>query len=191
MQGALDGGRKQGREGLSASGVRATELAEDLTLAGDRGIETGRKAEKVGHRFGLGADDDRVQRSGCFVGTAQPGVGINVRGKTCEDLDAMTCDERKRPSLDRLRGRLGEALARVDRRVPLVERPRGESFADGVDRMREDATRKRDREVYLTSRGITEDARACQRACLTSGDTPGDPASPRQTSPEPWRRPSR
>jgi hypothetical protein len=50
--------------------------------------------------------------------------------ETCEDLDPVTGDERQRATFDRLRHGRGQALARRDRRVPLMERPRHEGFRD-------------------------------------------------------------
>src|SRR5438132_5417867 len=80
----------------------------------------------------------------------------------------MACDERERTPFDGPRHGGGQALARGDRRVPLMERPRDESFGDGVDRTHGNASRKQDPEICLTSRGITEDTRVCQRALVTS-----------------------
>jgi len=53
MQRPLYRGREHRWQRRPATGVRPTELAEDLTLAGDGGIETGREAEEVEHRGGI------------------------------------------------------------------------------------------------------------------------------------------
>ena len=169
MQCALHRGVQKRRQWRFATGVRATELPEDLPFAGDRGIEACRDSEEVRHRGGLRADDDRIR---CIAGIAQPRASVQIPREAREDLDAMTCDEREGALFDRLRHRRREPFARCDRRIPLVERPGDDCFGDDLDRMHERAGRKRDREICLTSRGITEDARVCQRATVTDPLTP-------------------
>ena len=87
MQRPLYRGREHRWQRRPATGVRPTELAEDLTLAGDGGIETSREAEEVEHRGGIRADDGRAQRDvGGVDGSAQPGVRLDTGGQACEDL---------------------------------------------------------------------------------------------------------
>ena len=188
MQRAFHRSGQERRQGRRARGVGPTKLPEDLPLTGDRGVEPRRDAEEVSHRGGVRADDDRVRG---VAGLAQPVPSVHIPCEAREDLDAMTGDERERAPFDREGHRRREPFARRDRRVPLVERPRDDCVVDDVDRMRAGAGRKRDREVCLRSRCITEDARACQRARLTSGDTRDGPASPRRRSRGPLRTASR
>ena len=130
MQRALDGGREQRRERRRATRIRAAELPEDLTLAGDRGVETGGDAEEVRHRGGLGPDDHRIHELGRLDRPTEPGASIAFRGETAEDLDAVTRDEPERAPLGRARHGCREALTRGDRRVSLMERPGNECFRD-------------------------------------------------------------
>ena len=120
MQGAFDRRREQRRERRLSIRIGAPELSEDLALAGDRGIETGCNAEKVRDRGRVRPNGDRLRGRG---GLAEPDTRVHLSRQRREQLDAVARDERERSALGGGRRGSGEALARRNRRVPLMERP--------------------------------------------------------------------
>ena len=95
MEGALDRRRERRRKCAPSIRIRAAELAQDLTLAGDRRVEARGNPKEVRDCRGVGAQLQRLESIRLASGLREPGARrLNTLRKGREYLNPMARDER-------------------------------------------------------------------------------------------------